>query len=107
MLLRHLVQRQPPQSVVLRAPGRTPLTYGQLASLIERTAESLAGSGIGSSDQLAIVLPNGPEMAAALANACATAPLNPAYREEEFAFYLEDLKTRALLVDKNAPDAAL
>lgn len=110
MLLRHLVQRQPPQSVVLRAPGRTPLTYGQLASLIERTAESLAGSGIGSSNKLAIVLPNGPEMAAAfisLANVCATAPLNPAYREEEFAFYLEDLKTRALLVDKNAPETAL
>ena len=90
MLLRDLVQRQPPQSVALRAPGRTPLTYGQLASLIERTAESLAGSGIATSDKLAIVLPNGPEMAAAfisVANVCATAPLNPAYREEEFAFY--------------------
>ena len=27
-----------------------------------------------------------------------TAPLNPAYREEEFAFYLEDLKARAVIL---------
>ena len=110
MLLRDLVQRQPPRSVALRAPGRIALTYGQLASLIERTAENLAGRGYGSSDKLAIVLPNGPEMAAAfisVAIVCATAPLNPAYRQDEFAFYLEDLKARALLVDRNAPDAAL
>ncbi|MDW8445146.1 MAG: hypothetical protein RML45_13470 [Acetobacteraceae bacterium] len=43
---------------------------------------------------MAIVLPNGPEMAAAflaVATAATTAPLNPAYREDEFAFYLEDL----------------
>ena len=50
---------------------------------------------------MAIVLPNGPEMAAAfitVAQTAVTAPLNPAYREEEFAFYLEDLKAKALIV---------
>jgi acyl-CoA synthetase (AMP-forming)/AMP-acid ligase II len=110
MLIRDLVTRQPSHSVALRAPGRTPLTYGHLASLIADTAASLAGKGYANTDKLAIVLPNGPLMAAAfisLANVCATAPLNPAYREEEFAFYLDDLKARALIVDDTVPEAAL
>jgi oxalate---CoA ligase len=110
MLLRELVTRQPSHSVALCAPDRQSLTYGQLARLIEDTGASLAGRGYVSTDKLAIVLPNGPEMAAAFisaANVCATAPLNPAYREDECAFYLEDLKARALLVDKNVPEAAL
>ena len=52
-------------------------------------------------DRVALVLPNGPEMAVAFlaVSACATcAPLNPAYRQQEFEFYLEDLKPRALLI---------
>ena len=33
-----------------------------------------------------------------IAQAAVTAPLNPAYRQEEYAFYLEDLKAKALVV---------
>jgi len=57
--------------------------------------------GIDASDRVAIVLPNGPEMATAfvtVAQAATTAPLNPAYREDEYAFYLEDLGAKALMV---------
>ena len=57
--------------------------------------------GIGRNDRVAIVLPNGPEMAAAfIAIACGatTAPLNPAYRAEEFDFYLSDLNAKALVI---------
>ena len=57
--------------------------------------------GIGRNDRVAIVLPNGPEMAAAfVAIACGatTAPLNPAYRAEEFDFYLSDLNAKALVI---------
>ena len=53
-------------------------------------------------DRIAIVLPNGPEMAlvllAAMSVGCA-APLNPKYREEEFRFYLDDLRAAALVTD--------
>src|SRR5262249_12635007 len=62
---------------------------------------SLNGHGIGRGDRVAIVLSNGPEMAAAFLSigACAaTAPLSPAYREEEFTFYLADLKAKALVI---------
>ncbi|HZD25467.1 MAG TPA: AMP-binding protein, partial [Alphaproteobacteria bacterium] len=47
------------------------------------------------------VLPNGPEMAAAfvaVAGGATTAPLNPAYRTDEFDFYLGDLTAKALIV---------
>ncbi|WP_376097425.1 acyl--CoA ligase [Roseomonas sp. CCTCC AB2023176] len=81
--------------------GRPALTYGALRALAARTIESLNARGIGRGDRVGIVIPNGPEMATAfVAVACAatTAPLNPAYRQEEFEFYLDDLKARALIV---------
>jgi acyl-CoA synthetase (AMP-forming)/AMP-acid ligase II len=64
--------------------------------------------GIGRNDRVAIVLPNGPEMATAFLSvaACATtAPLNPAYRAEELDFYLSDIGAKAILVaeDETGP----
>ncbi|MEL6646454.1 MAG: acyl--CoA ligase [Pseudomonadota bacterium] len=83
------------------APGRDWLTYGALRALSGSVAVSLHAAGVGRGDRVAIVLPNGPEMAAAfvtVAQAAVTAPLNPAYRQEEFAFYLEDLGAKAILL---------
>jgi acyl-CoA synthetase (AMP-forming)/AMP-acid ligase II len=83
------------------APGRPPLSYGALRGLAAETTAALNRAGIGRNDRVAIVLPNGPEMAAAfLAVACAatTAPLNPTYKLEEFDFYLGDLGAKALIV---------
>ena len=85
----------------IRAPERAPLSYAGLRALAERTIASLNGIGIGRGDRVAIVLPNGPEMATAflaVAGAATTAPLNPAYKDEEFEFYLTDLKAKALIV---------
>lgn len=85
----------------LRAPERPALRYAALRDLAAATTASLNRIGIGRGDRVAIVLPNGPEMAAAfvaIAAGATTAPLNPAYKAEEFAFYLEDLKARALVV---------
>jgi oxalate---CoA ligase len=85
----------------LAAPDRTGLSYGGLRDLTQRTVEALNGIGIGRGDRVALVLPNGPEMAAAfLTIACGatTAPLHPAYRAEEFEFYLADLKAKALVI---------
>ena len=90
-----------PNSQAIGAPGRDWLTYGGLRALATAVAEQLRGFGIGKGDRVAIVLPNGPEMATAfvtIAQAAVTAPLNPGYRQEEYAFYLEDLKAKALVV---------
>ncbi|MBK1659824.1 acyl--CoA ligase [Paracraurococcus ruber] len=93
----------------IRAPERPGLTYGGLRDLAERTVGALNGIGIGRGDRVAIVLPNGPEMAAAfVAIACGatTAPLNPAYKEEEFEFYLTDLKAKALVMQQGMDSPA-
>jgi len=86
------------------------MTYGTFAELIGATVASLHRLGLGRGDALAIVLPNGPEMAAAFvacASAVTAAPLNPAYREDEFHFYMEDLKVKALLVEEGSASPAI
>jgi oxalate---CoA ligase len=86
----------------ISAPQSIPLTYRGLRDLAANTAADLKRFGIRRNDRLAIVLPNGPEMAAAFVTigaAATTAPLNPAYKESEFAFYLTDLKPKALIIE--------
>jgi acyl-CoA synthetase (AMP-forming)/AMP-acid ligase II len=88
----------------LLAPGRPALTHDGLRRLIADTVKRLNGLGIGRDDRVAIMLPNGPEMAAAflaVAAGAATAPLNPAYREEELTFYLTDIGAKAILVGRD------
>ncbi len=96
-----LLAPHPADAPAIGAPGRPWLTHGQLRALCSATADTLRSAGIGPRSRVAIVLDNGPEMAAAfVAIACGavTAPLNPAYREEEFDFYLSDLNASALVV---------
>ena len=83
--------------------AREPLTHGGLRALARRTIEDLNRFGIGRGDRVAMVLPNGPEMASgflAIASGATTAPLNPAYKAEEFDFYLSDLNAKALVVQQ-------
>src|SRR6185503_18511460 len=94
-----------PGAVAITAPERSPLTYAQLLTQVENVKETLNACGVGRNDRVVIVLDNGPEMAVAftsLASCCTAVPLNPAYRAEEFKFYLSRLNARALVV--NAAD---
>lgn len=96
-----------PATVALNRPV---LTYRRLCTHVAHTIVALNRLGIGRGDRVAIVLPNGPEMATAFVSiaACATtAPLNPAYRREEFDFYLSDLGVKALLVEQNSTSPAV
>ena len=99
--LQDLIQAGQDDNRAIGAPGRPPITFRQLRALAVRTVEALNGMGIGRNDRVAIVLPNGPEMASAfisIACGATTAPLNPAYRAEEFDFYLSDLNAKALVI---------
>ena len=94
----------------LTAPDREPLTYGALRAQCASLRRQLDAKGIGPGDRVAIVLPNGPEMATAFlaaASLCSAAPLNPAYKESEFAFYLEDLKPKLLIVEAGKTSPAV
>ncbi len=94
----------------LLAPGREPLSYAALGSQTERLAARLLAAGIGPEHRVAVVLPNGPDMAsafAAIASCAACAPLNPNYTRQDFEFYLSDISAAALLVEEATPASAI
>lgn len=95
------IAKRHPESVAITALEQPPLTFFELLNQIERLAHSLNTAGIGVNDRVAIVLPNGPELAVTflLTATCATsAPLNPALSLSEFEFYLSDLNAKGLVV---------
>ena len=97
-------------ATAIAALNRPVLTYKGLRAHVERTVTALHRLSIGRNDRVAIVLPNGPEMATAFVSIAAgatTAPLNPAYRLDEFDFYLSDLGVKALLVEQNSTSPAI
>ena len=98
-LLEHQAKRIPDAPAIL-APGRAPLTYGRLYQHIDEMGRTLRAMGIGRRDRVAVVLPNGPEMAVAILTVAASAtcaPMNPAYGAEELDRYFADLRPRALI----------
>ncbi|MDB5327858.1 MAG: AMP-dependent synthetase, partial [Phycisphaerales bacterium] len=85
----------------LLAVDRPALTHDGLGALLGALAGQLRALGIGRGDRVAIVLPNGPEAAIsflAVTSVATAAPLNPAYRQAEFEFFLGDLDAKAILV---------
>lgn len=63
--IHELLAKKPADSIAFVGSGCPSLTYGGLREHVERTVASLNQLGIGRNDRVAIVLPNGPEMAAA------------------------------------------
>ncbi len=105
-----LINAQPAAAIAISAFERTLLTYGALQAHVANTIATLNALGIGRNDRVGIVLPNGPDMATAFVavGAGATAcPLNPAYRADEFEFYLSDLNAKALIVEKGSASPAV
>ncbi len=98
------------QARAIGAPDRADLTYDRLAELAENTVAALNRRAIGCNDRIAIVLANGPEMAAAflaVGSGASAAPLNPAYTADEFAFYLRDLNAKAIIAEAGSNSPAL
>jgi acyl-CoA synthetase (AMP-forming)/AMP-acid ligase II len=104
---------QSPESIAIFAPDRQPLSYSGLWNEIAAHNRRLAQLGITSGSRVALVLPNGPELAIsflAAASIATCAPLNHAFREQEFAFFLADSSASVLILQEgdNSParDAA-
>ncbi len=88
-------------ALVLPEDG-TRASYRDLSAQLGALVAELRRGGIGPADPVAIVLPNGLEfLATFLATAWAravAAPLNPAYKVEEFRFYMEDAGCKSVIV---------
>jgi acyl-CoA synthetase (AMP-forming)/AMP-acid ligase II/aryl carrier-like protein len=101
--LPHLLEDQAkriPDAPAILAVGRAPLTYAGLYQHIDKTGHTLRAMGIGRRDRVAVVLPNGPEMAVAVlsvAASAACAPTNPGHGAEELDRYFTDLRPCALI----------
>jgi len=85
------------------------VSYGSLRAQVRRMAGQLTGAGIARGDRIGIALPNGlPMLMSFLAASVAgtAAPLNPAYKEDEFRFYLEDTTACALILPPEGAEEA-
>ena len=93
--------RRHADAYALLAPERAPLPYGCLWRQVDDIVRTFSTMGVGRHDRVALVLPNGPELATAflgVAAAATCAPLNPDSSANDFAFYLEDLGAKALIL---------
>jgi non-ribosomal peptide synthetase component E (peptide arylation enzyme) len=70
-----------PQAPAILSPGKGVLSYRELSQHLQSTALQLYRLGIRPGDRLAVVLPNGADLATvflAISSVCTCAPLNPA-----------------------------
>ena len=99
-LLEILQHAAPEQTAMVVPELGIRVTYGSLLKQVVTMANSLAALGIRRGDRVAMALPNGlPNVVCFLASCVAgtAAPLNPAYRHDEYAFFLEDTNARILI----------
>ncbi len=103
------LEKGAPDHPAIVVPDGPSITYGELRGLWSEAVLALGAAGVRHGDRVAIVYPNGAEAillflaASSIAVAC---PLNPAYKEDEFRFYLEDTGARFLIVPPGqAPEA--
>lgn len=99
--LPELLQRPHFDRPALCAPGLRPLHYGELNRQVEYVGRVMRAANISKTDTVALLLPNGPQMATAflgIASFAICAPLNPGYGVSELEFYLSDLNASAVVV---------
>jgi acyl-CoA synthetase (AMP-forming)/AMP-acid ligase II len=97
------------QGAAIIIPGKLqPLTvsYEQLKAQVTLFQKKLANVGITPQAAVSIALPNSYEFITAFLAAswqrAIAAPLNPAYKQDEFEFYIDDLSSALALVPKGS-----
>jgi acyl-CoA synthetase (AMP-forming)/AMP-acid ligase II len=105
-----LLDNGAPDHPAIVSPDGPVLTYATLKGQLNVLMDELRGLGIRRGDRVAIVLPNGIEVIAAflaVSGVATAAPLNAAYKPDEFAFYLEDTNARAVITAPGESDDAV
>ena len=108
--IRNMINQQNDDLIFLTSEKNEKLSYGEFKIFNEKISRQLAATNVKNSDRAAIVLPNGPLMASSflsISSYMSAAPLNPSYKQEEFEFYLDDLKPKFLLVEPNSKSLAV
>ena len=99
-----LLQRGVADRPAIGAPGRAWLTHQGLRDLVQRTIGDLDRHGYRTQrprcDRVAERARDGDGVRGDRGGQRTTAPLNPAYKTEEFEFYLSDLNAKALVIQQ-------
>ena len=110
LTLPEFLERAPADKIAVILPEQNiRVTYGGLRQQVQAVAEQLAAAGIRRGDRVATSLTNGlPVIVSFLAAGVAgtAAPLNPAYKEDEFRFYLDDTAAKVLILPPDGADDA-
>ena len=95
-----------PAIVVPGEPDPLIISYQELSSHVSSFQRDLAQLGIARQAAVSIALPNSYEFIVAFLAASwqrtIAAPLNPAYKQEEFEFYINDLSSAVALVPRGS-----
>lgn len=93
----------------LCAPGRAPLSYRRLLARVDDLAAALSARGVGRQDRLALILPDGPELAVAFLGISKTATCaiqSPAPGAREHSAALSRLRSSGVVLPTGSAAAA-
>ena len=108
--LREVLDYGVAEHAALVSPDGPTITYDDLRAQVDRLRVQLRSLGIRKEDRVAIVLPNGLESIVtflAVTAAATAAPLNAAYKIDEFAFYLDDTNASAVITGPEGGQAIM
>jgi oxalate---CoA ligase len=96
-------------ATALEAASAGALTYGELLNKVTEFTQALDVRGVTRGSRVAIVLPNGIELAVsmlAVSSIATSVPLNPVYRRDEYTAYFDEIRVTHLLTLKDFPSEA-
>ena len=95
-----------PAIIIPGKPRALTISFKQLGAHVVSFQKKLAALGITPQAAVSIALPNSFEFVVAFLAAswqrAIAAPLNPAYKQDEFEFYIDDLKSAVALVPRGS-----
>ncbi|GIZ48119.1 hypothetical protein CKM354_001119200 [Cercospora kikuchii] len=100
--------RQPSKSPALIIPGEESWTFSHqdLQRIVGDMQKELANLGVTRGSAVSIALPNSMELIVAFLAAtwqgAIAAPLNPAYKQDEFEFYIDDLGSAVVVIPRSS-----
>lgn len=95
--------------IIPSKPNALTVTYKDLAAECSAFQRKLAAIGIGHASPVSIAVVNSYEFVVSFEatswQRAIAAPLNPAYKQDEFEFYIDDVKSAIVLVPRGAYQA--
>jgi acyl-CoA synthetase (AMP-forming)/AMP-acid ligase II len=101
---------QDPNHNAIECPGYEPLIYHDLRLQILYVVKTLNAMGFHRNDRIAVITPAGPETAVIIISVMTgftVIPLNPQCREQEYTDIFSQLRIKAIIVQKDQPNAAM